>query len=620
MTSGIDVEQAWNDFVEERSFQKATSIQGQLDTITTMLSDIKNDTERVAMQSQAAPPGMPPVDGAGMGDIMPPADDGELMDAPAGTPPEGSEMPMAGGIDESMPPELPEDMPPASGMMEGPVDMPPEEVPAEGAMEPEPVGEGELPETDLIGQIKTMINTTQDNDQLKGLANLLSTALSQNQPAAPMQGAEMAETAQTSLLKSADKEEEKDDDEDDEEKSEGKSEEEPETESKDDVETETTVVDEEPEGMPEAEIAPEATIGQDVAAAVADVVEEIVDAALEQPEAVVEMAEEVAQPAGVEASDEIAEDTESFAESVIADESPVMKSFADMFAAKIRVGVDGMPATMAKSAFDASGAPADAPPEDDKQPQDVPNGAQEKTEGEEIISSLNAESIGKSMLPSFGDMMRGTSAMDYAQALKKADVGQPKDADSLRSEGDMPSGDVSVPKDADSALEDGTMPTGDVSVPKDADSLRKSWEDGNVVGETQDPDKPIAGGKVESKGRAPTKEDMSPGGLFGNVTAQLQGEDTNRFSDNSKQASGIHIKSFAEMYGGASNFEKSMGSVESTRPAAATTGASIDRPMINAVKKSEEATKQPLQIGFGVDPHKSVEADWARFRAWKQSL
>lgn len=573
MTSSVDTDKAWDDFVEERKFQKATSIQGQLDTITSMLSEIKTDTERAAaaasMPDEPAPMDMGvPMDMAGAEEMGAP-DAGELQDVPEGTAPEGSGMPVNDVVDDTMPPAgLPEDMPPAE---EGPVDtMPEEEVVTDTAVEDEAFDAGTPVESDLIGQIKVMIANTTDNEQLKGLSNLLSTALSQNQPASPMQGAETAEMNQTSLVKSADgKDEEKEEveveekDDGDEEKEEVKEKSEEKSEGKDDDDKDDITIEVSEEPMPEeSEPMPEADIGKDVAEAVADVVEEIVDAALEQPEAVVEMAEEVAEPE----ANEITEETESFETS----EEPVMKSFADMFAARTRYGVDGRAGIVKADVGEQYAAPA----EDDKAPQDVPTGSLEQAEDEDIITEINAESIGKSAAPSFAEMFKNRNAMmDFI----KADVGQPKDADSLRSEGEMPTGDVSVPKDADDLRDEGEMPSGDVPVPKDADSLRKACD-----------------GKTDEESEETAK------GL---------------------KKSGIHIKSFAEMYAGDRHFMKSTGgTADTSRPSNSAIGGTVDRPNLGAVKKSAEAEKPALQIGFGVDPHEAVKADWEKYYALRDQL
>lgn len=679
----IDNDKAWDDFVKERSFQKATSIQGQMDTITSMLSEIKTDIERVADQAAVPadpmggmpaggapvelPEDMPPMDDLGAEDMMPPEDEGLEDNTMDSTAPPNSGMPGAGGVDESMAPEVTPE--------EGPVDMPPEEEPVEAPIEE--VGGGTPVESDLIGQIKVMIANTQDNEQLKGLSNLLSTALSQNQPASPMQGADTAEMDQTSVVKSADvnndgeevmkeylagavdntlgvgfsksEDEEKD-------KEEDKKDDEPKDDApKDDTPAEDVEDDDEVVMEIESEPAPDApTVGQDVAAAVADVVEEIVDAALEEPQAVVEMAEAVAEPV----AEPVAEDTEPFETS----EGPVMKSFSDMLAEKMRVGIDGQPSIVKgngtsndmtrlkvasdigdeeildesipkvngpeaarqhppkdvkKSALDASGAPSDAPAEDDKAPQDVPTGGQEQSEDEDIIASINAESIGKSAAPSVAEMFAGKSALMNAYDFMKADVGQPKDADSLRAEGEMPTGKISVPKDADDLREEGECATGDAPIPKDADSLRKSDDEVIVQAESIDPTKPIAGEKKVAKPQPVTEEMKAPGGLFGNAYAQMRGEG-NWIRNESTKKSGIYLKSFAEMYGDKSgDFRKSADMATVDRPSFSASGSQIGRPELETVKKSQEPEKKPLRIGFGVDAHEAVASDWAKYRELK---
>lgn len=613
MTSGVDTDKAWEEFVEERSFQKATSIQGQLDTITSMLSEIKTDTERAAAQAEASamePAPSVPMDMAGAEDMAPPEDMGELEDVPEGTAPEDSGMPMNNEIDDTMPPagvpeETEEDFPP---MEPEPLDAP-EEVIAEET-EAEDVGGGTPVESDLIGQIKVMIANTTDNEQLKGLSNLLSTALSQNQPASPMQGAATAEMNQTSLVKSADgKDEEKEEVEVEEKDDDGEKKEEvkEKSEEKDDDSGDDVSIEVSEEPVPEeSEPAPEASIGQDVAAAVADVVEEIVDAALEQPDAVVEMAEEVKEPS----TEDISEETETFETSEPEPEPPMMKSFAEMFAAKVRYGIDGQPAIVKAEV----GAQYESPAEDDKAPQDVPDGSQEQSEDEDIIVAINGESIGKSAAPSFEEMFNNRDAMVN---FLKADVGQPKDADSLRSEGEMPSGDVSVPKDADSALEDGEMPTGDISVPKDADSLRKG-----CGGEDEEDDFKKTESVPMSEASEEQKKLFENKGHIKGPTNNMDPSQAKALDDlkqtpaelvDTKKSAGIHIRSFAEMYN--DSFTKSAVSVDTSRSSSSAVGGTIDRPDISVIKKSEDAERTPLRIGFGVDPHEAVKADWEKFYA-----
>jgi len=199
MTSDInDTEQAWDSFVEKRSFEKAASIQGQLDTMAAMIQDIKTDTERTAAivdqiqgdnaaidyENANAEPMMP--DMAGAEDMMPPEEG-----MPEGT----AEVDDTAEVDETVPPE---DSAPAVEGGESP-DMAPEGEPEEymtdedveaimGESMPEEAA-GEAPvEQDLIGKIKMMIANTDDPDQLAGLSDLLSTALAQSQPPVPMEG------------------------------------------------------------------------------------------------------------------------------------------------------------------------------------------------------------------------------------------------------------------------------------------------------------------------------------------------------------------------------------------------------------------------------------------------
>ena len=211
MTSdAINTEQAWEDFKEKRSFEKATSVQGQLDTMAAMLQDIQTNTQRTASvidqingdnaaidyENANADPmaGM----GMGMGDAM-------SEEMPPEIPPED----MAGGEDaiadetaDAVPPEAGDmggegmsaaDVTPEEAMVEeeaGPSD---EEIDAILSEAPEgdaPMEEGpsgfEPAADDMIGKIKNLIVNTDDPTILAGLSDLLSSALAQNQPA-PME-------------------------------------------------------------------------------------------------------------------------------------------------------------------------------------------------------------------------------------------------------------------------------------------------------------------------------------------------------------------------------------------------------------------------------------------------
>ena len=211
MTSdAINTEQAWEDFKEKRSFEKAASVQGQLDTMAAMLQDIQTNTQRTASvidqingdnaaidyENANADPmaGM----GMGMGDAM-------SEEMPPEIPPED----MAGGEDaiadetvDAVPPETGEeggegmsaaDVTPEEAMVEeeaGPSD---EEIDAILSEAPEgdvPMEEGpsgfEPAADDMIGKIKNLIMNTDDPTILAGLSDLLSSALASNQPA-PME-------------------------------------------------------------------------------------------------------------------------------------------------------------------------------------------------------------------------------------------------------------------------------------------------------------------------------------------------------------------------------------------------------------------------------------------------
>lgn len=197
MTSSTlsDSEQAWDAFVEKRSFEKATSIQGQLDTMGAMLNEIRTNTERTAekVEQMQAEPMAPPMD-------MPPEE--MPMEAPMEEPME-EPLPeeMGEAPVEELPPEdvIPENVGAEADLAGAPAEMPPMEpefVGGEPMGEPEAVPEMEpMPEQppveeDMISQIKTMIASSDDPEQLKGLSKLLSTALAQSQPAVPMENAD----------------------------------------------------------------------------------------------------------------------------------------------------------------------------------------------------------------------------------------------------------------------------------------------------------------------------------------------------------------------------------------------------------------------------------------------
>jgi len=204
MTSdGINTEQAWENFKESRAFEKAASVQGQLDTMAAMLQDIQTNTQRTASvidqlngdnaaidyENQNADPmaamgGMP-----GAEDMMPPMEEGAPeADATA----EGIE---DGTADEAGPDLGPEtdgmaagDIPPeeaAVGDDYGPTDEEidailnepvPEDLSSEGSTGGSPAAD------DMIGKIRNLIANTEDPTILAGLSDLLSTALAQNTP------------------------------------------------------------------------------------------------------------------------------------------------------------------------------------------------------------------------------------------------------------------------------------------------------------------------------------------------------------------------------------------------------------------------------------------------------
>lgn len=356
MTSDInDTEQAWDSFVEKRSFEKAASIQGQLDTMAAMIQDIKTDTERTAAivdqiqgdnaaidyENANAEPMMP--DMAGAEDMMPPEE---------GMPEETAEVEDTATVDETVPPE---DSAPAVEGGESP-DMAPEGAPEEymtdedvEAIMGEPMPEeaaGEAPvEQDLIGKIKMMIANTDDPDQLAGLSDLLSTALAQSQPPVPMEGMPEEpmmksdageDNGPVSFTKDADGVADLDDAKDAEKAVTAKPEDAPEVataspivkaDDEDEVEEKVEVSEEESEPAPEAEN---------------PVVEEIVDKVVEAVEGIVESVMEGDAPE--EKTEDITEDTESF-EAGCSGSEGYMKSagFGDLFAARASEipGVDG---------------------------------------------------------------------------------------------------------------------------------------------------------------------------------------------------------------------------------------------------------------------------------------
>jgi len=356
MTSDInDTEQAWDTFVEKRSFEKAASIQGQLDTMAAMIQDIKTDTERTAAivdqiqgdnaaidyENANAEPMMP--DMAGAEDMMPPEE---------GMPEETAEVEDTATVDETVPPE---DSAPAVEGGESP-DMAPEGEPEEYMTdedveaimgEPAPMeGAGEAPvEQDLIGKIKMMIANTDDPDQLAGLSDLLSTALAQSQPPVPMEGMPEEpmmksdageDNGPVSFTKDADGVADLSDAKDAKDAVTTDTEDAPEVataspivkaDDEDEVEEKVEVSEEESEPAPEAEN---------------PVVEEIVGKVAEAVEGIVESVMEGDAPE--ERTEDITEDTESF-EAGCSGSEGYMKStgFADMFNARASEmpGVDG---------------------------------------------------------------------------------------------------------------------------------------------------------------------------------------------------------------------------------------------------------------------------------------
>lgn len=386
MTSDIDT---WDEFVESRRFEKATSIQGQLDTLAAQMNEIQTDTKRVAdiidqLQGDNAAVDYENANFDPMAEM--PAE-GMPAEAPMEEPvpedvpeelPEGEDS-MAGGIEDVTQPvegpaaaeaddaALPEEMPPAEGditdeelealLNEAPAGAEDMGAPTEGiATDTEAQGEPDMGEApvvadDMVGKIKTMISMTDDPEVLSGLADLLSTALSQTaaQPMesedlegepiaksddgiADVEDAEKAEsvtevkqddgptpeTASEPFAESADEPEDEN---------------KPEPEEAEDEpapEAEIAVVETEPIEAPE-EVCPEA---EEIAEKVADAVEDIVEDVLNG-----------------ETTEDISEDTESFEQTEDYDDlfekavaTGEMPSFEDMFFEKraVATGIDGM--------------------------------------------------------------------------------------------------------------------------------------------------------------------------------------------------------------------------------------------------------------------------------------
>lgn len=407
MTSDID---NWDEFVETRRFEKATSIQGQLDTLAAQMNEIQTDTKRVAniidqlngdnagieyennnfdpMEQMGAAPeaGMPMDEGMGgepapeeMPEEMPEGEDGaaggiEDVTQPAEGPADAEaddaalpeQMPPMGGegdiTDEELDAILGE-APPGAEEMGAPMDG----VPAEADMEAqgEPGLEGAMPVgDDMVSKIKNMIAMTSDPETLSGLADLLTTALSQT-PARPMEAeglvegseeapfaesaedfvkndngvadlgdvekveeaveapeddgpkAETAETETTDFKYSADEDEKKDEPEP-EEKAEEASEEAPEASDEAPAEAEIAIVAEPVEEEP----CPEA---QEIAVKVADAVEDIVEDVLNG-----------------ETEEDIEPELETFAEAEV-EEPKGLPSFQEMFMKNREsvIGIDG---------------------------------------------------------------------------------------------------------------------------------------------------------------------------------------------------------------------------------------------------------------------------------------
>lgn len=336
MTSDIqNTEQAWDDFVEKRSFEKAASIQGQLDTMAAMIQDIKTDTERTAaivdqiqgdnaaIDYENANAEMPPMEEP-MEDVAEnvPVEEGAVEEMPEGVediaadevPVEGSEPAMeAGEPGAEMPPEGGEDV------------LPMEDVAEEPPVEEELAG---APEVDLIGKIKMLIANTDDPSQLAGLSDLLSAALAQSQPPVPMES-----MSEEPMLKSADGIADVEDAENAEEAVEVKTEEAPEplTKSEDEkTEEEETEEEEEVEYTPDApEVDEEKSMTEEIVDKVAEAVEGIVESVLEG-----------------DGDEEISDDTEPFeamSEGEMYMKSVERSSFGELFAKSMsgHTGVDG---------------------------------------------------------------------------------------------------------------------------------------------------------------------------------------------------------------------------------------------------------------------------------------
>ena len=602
MTSESETDSAWEAFKQRSSFEKASSLQDQLDAITAMLNDIKTDTERTAAMSAGA--ANAPMD-QGMADPMmdmPPADmgaedmaeedDGDIdLPMDEDVPPEGSSPGLGAPMPESMPPMEPDDVEfPADDFAGADMDeeVPPigDETDALADTGPEPPSPGEPPETGMIAQIKALIGQTPESDttQLKGLSNLLSTALSQSQPAVPMQGSNTAEMNQSStVLKSADKDDEDDDDdddddeevevdveaesdapfgddEDDDDEDEDEDDEDDEDEGDDigfmDDDDEDIVADddEEVDDVPPMEDASEETgdvssIGDTPEEAMAsEIAEEIGDAVKEAVEN------------ALLGGDEVSEETESF-------EAPVIKSFKEMMSEKTQYGIDGQP-SLAKQFGDsegekimmddsvaATGSARDAvklpelDPAGDGETVDVETMTLEQTEGEDTVTDMNAMAIGKSM-PSFADLMSGKASMD----------------DFRKNAANVPDGDAG----------------------RDQGDTGKHADDG--IEELED-EAPAEASRTSIKGMP-------------SATIAKSAADTGR-----------HIPTFAEMYSAQGGFVKASTTFYAPRPASTSAmGGRVERPAAN-VADIQKSARKPLRIGPGVDPHEAVADDWADYRA-----
>ena len=208
----IDVNESWENFKKERSFQKATSIQGQLDTMAAMLQEIQTDTKRTAGvidQLQG--------DNAAIDYENANADPMAAMEEMGGAPPEDmppeENVPMDGEApgDETLPEDTPldeppaDDRPPADIPSDLPADIPPMEdaAGAEDMLPPMP----EAPAAggvDMVSKIKDLIANTTDPQTLRGLSDLLTTALDQA-PATPMESTDVAPpTLDGGMMKSED--------------------------------------------------------------------------------------------------------------------------------------------------------------------------------------------------------------------------------------------------------------------------------------------------------------------------------------------------------------------------------------------------------------------------------